>query len=69
MGPGVIGTLPILQWFQGNDKLKQTMLAQEPIGRVGGPEEISNAVAWQFSEASSFAAGAAIPVDGGLTAQ
>jgi NAD(P)-dependent dehydrogenase (short-subunit alcohol dehydrogenase family) len=67
--PGVIGTPPILQWFEGNEKLKQTMLAQEPIGRVGKPEEIGNAVAWLFSEASSFVTGTAIPVDGGLTAQ
>lgn len=67
--PGVIGTPPILQWFEGNEKLKQSLLAQEPIGRVGKPEEIGNAVAWLFSEASSFVTGAAIPVDGGLTAQ
>ena len=67
--PGVIGTPPILQWFEGNEKLKQTLLAQEPIGRVGKPEEIGNAVAWLFSGASSFVTGAAIPVDGGLTAQ
>jgi NAD(P)-dependent dehydrogenase (short-subunit alcohol dehydrogenase family) len=67
--PGVIGTPPILQWFEGNEKLKRSMLAQEPIGRVGRPEEIGNAVAWLFSEASSFVTGAAIPVDGGLTAQ
>jgi NAD(P)-dependent dehydrogenase (short-subunit alcohol dehydrogenase family) len=67
--PGVIGTPPILQWFEGNEKLKQSMLAQEPIGRVGKPEEIGAAVAWLFSDASSFVTGAAIPVDGGLTAQ
>lgn len=67
--PGVIGTPPILQWFEGNENLKKSLLAQEPIGRVGKPEEIGTAVAWLFSDASSFVTGAAIPVDGGLTAQ
>jgi NAD(P)-dependent dehydrogenase (short-subunit alcohol dehydrogenase family) len=37
--------------------------------RAGKPEEIGNAVAWLFSAGSSFVTGAAIPVDGGLTAQ
>jgi len=32
-GTGAIETPAVLQWFEGNDKLKQTMLAQEPIGR------------------------------------
>lgn len=67
--PGVIGTPVIKGWFEANERLKQTMIAQEPIGRLGEPEEIGNAVAWLFSDGSSFVTGAAIPVDGGLTAQ
>jgi NAD(P)-dependent dehydrogenase (short-subunit alcohol dehydrogenase family) len=66
--PGVIGTPPILQWME-NPQTKERLLSQEPIGRAGRPEEIGNAVAWLFSDASSFVTGAAIPVDGGLTAQ
>ncbi len=67
--PGVVGTPVILQWFEANERLEKSMLAQEPVGRVGKPEEIGNAVAWLFSDAASFVTGAAIPVDGGLTAQ
>jgi len=67
--PGVIGTPPILQWMEHDERLKKSMMAQEPIGRVGKPEEIGNAVAWLFSDAASFVTGASIPVDGGLTAQ
>jgi NAD(P)-dependent dehydrogenase (short-subunit alcohol dehydrogenase family) len=67
--PGVVGTPVIMGWFENNERLKQTMLASEPIGRVGRPEEIGNAVAWLFSDRASFVTGAAIPVDGGLTAQ
>jgi NAD(P)-dependent dehydrogenase (short-subunit alcohol dehydrogenase family) len=66
--PGLIGTPPILQWMEDADT-RQRLLGQEPIGRAGKPEEIGNAVAWLFSDASSFVTGAAFPVDGGLTAQ
>jgi NAD(P)-dependent dehydrogenase (short-subunit alcohol dehydrogenase family) len=67
--PGVIGTPPILQWMENDETLKKSMLAQEPIGRAGRPEEIGDAVAWLFSDAASFVTGASIPIDGGLTAQ
>jgi NAD(P)-dependent dehydrogenase (short-subunit alcohol dehydrogenase family) len=67
--PGVVGTPVILGWFEANERLKKAMIAQEPIGRVGEPEEIGNAVAWLFSDRASFVTGAAIPVDGGMTAQ
>jgi NAD(P)-dependent dehydrogenase (short-subunit alcohol dehydrogenase family) len=38
-----------------------------PIGRVGTPAEIAEAVFYLASPAASFVTGAAIPVDGGLT--
>ncbi|MGO9603676.1 MAG: glucose 1-dehydrogenase [Candidatus Binataceae bacterium] len=65
--PGVIGTPPILEWMK-NEKLKASLMSQEPIGRPGRPEEIGNAVAWILSDAASFVTGASIPVDGGMTA-
>jgi NAD(P)-dependent dehydrogenase (short-subunit alcohol dehydrogenase family) len=39
-----------------------------PVGRVGEPEDIGNAVAWLLREQSSYVTGAVIPVDGGQTA-
>lgn len=39
--------------------------ANRPLGRVGKPEEIAQAVLYLASEASSFVTGAALVVDGG----
>lgn len=44
-------------------------IAAHPIGRIGLPSEIADAILWLCSDKSSFVTGAAIPVDGGYTAQ
>ncbi|MEV5837542.1 SDR family oxidoreductase [Nocardia sp. NPDC052112] len=44
-------------------------IAAHPIGRIGRPEEIADAVVWLCSERSSFVTGTAIPVDGGYAAR
>jgi NAD(P)-dependent dehydrogenase (short-subunit alcohol dehydrogenase family) len=43
-------------------------LKEQPIGRMGKPEEIAAAVLWLCSSASSFVMGVALPVDGGFVA-
>ena len=45
------------------------IIASEPIGRVGTPEEIAEAVVWLCSDAASFVTGHAMSIDGGLVAQ
>ena len=42
--------------------------ARTPLRRIGRPEEIADAVVWLGSNMSSFVTGAAIVVDGGLSA-
>jgi NAD(P)-dependent dehydrogenase (short-subunit alcohol dehydrogenase family) len=44
-------------------------IAAHPIGRIGRPEEIADAVVWLCSDRSSFVTGIALPVDGGYVAR
>jgi NAD(P)-dependent dehydrogenase (short-subunit alcohol dehydrogenase family) len=65
--PGIIDT-PMMQRFAGcTPEGRQAVIAQEPIGRMGRPEEIAAAVLWLSADAASFMTGAAMVVDGGQT--
>jgi NAD(P)-dependent dehydrogenase (short-subunit alcohol dehydrogenase family) len=39
-----------------------------PLGRIGRPEDIAHLAVYLASDESSFVTGAALPLDGGLTA-
>ena len=41
----------------------------QPMGRIGTPEEVADAVVWLCSDAASFITGIALPIDGGTTAR
>jgi NAD(P)-dependent dehydrogenase (short-subunit alcohol dehydrogenase family) len=45
------------------------VIAEEPIGRMGTPEEIADAVVWLCSGAAAFMFGHAMVIDGGQTVQ
>lgn len=67
--PGAIET-PMLQRFMSSTEGgREQMVATEPMGRIGTPAEIADAVVWLCSSGASFMTGQAVAVDGGWTAR
>jgi 3-oxoacyl-[acyl-carrier protein] reductase len=48
------------------EELRNAMLANTPLGRLGEPEDIAGAVRYLCSDAASFVTGEVLLVDGGL---
>ncbi|WP_161888287.1 SDR family oxidoreductase [Pontibacter russatus] len=67
--PGAIQTAMIDRFIEKNNTTKEAMVAGEPIGRFGAPEEIAEAAIWLCSDASSFTTGHALLADGGWVAR
>jgi len=67
--PSVIDTPFIDRAFAGFPKFVDAAKLGNPMRRLGTANEVAKVVAWLFSDAASFVNGAALPVDGGFTAQ
>lgn len=65
--PGAILTPMAEELIHRNPKIEEELIRDIPIGRLGKPEEIADAVLWLCSHASSFVVGHALLVDGGFT--
>lgn len=66
--PGTVRT-PMLARFVGGDEEQLERLGRRaPIGRLGEPAEVAEAIAWLLSDAASFVTGAILSPDGGVAA-
>jgi NAD(P)-dependent dehydrogenase (short-subunit alcohol dehydrogenase family) len=65
--PGIIDTEMMDRFTGGTAEGRDRVIAQEPIGRMGRPEEIAASVVWLCSDAASFVTGHALVADGGQT--
>lgn len=54
---------------QLRDRIVALAQAQVPLGRLGTPAEVANAVMWLWSDAASYVTGSHLIVDGGLLAK
>lgn len=68
VAPGTIQTRMIDRFAGGDERVLQQFAESEPIGRLGQPEEVANAVIWLCSERASFITGTVLAVDGGRLA-
>jgi len=66
--PGAVRT-EMLQRVFGSEEALDQIATVHPIGRLGRPEEIADAVAWLFSDRSSYYSGQSLTLDGGLSAR
>ncbi len=66
--PGVFRTPLVEKIIAELPEREELYLSAQPIGRMGRPEELAEAVVWLCSDAASFVTGHAFPIDGGYVA-
>lgn len=65
--PFAIKTPAIEVFIAEEPEIEAKQTADIPLGRMGNPVEVAEAVIWLCSDAASFVTGMAMPVDGGIT--
>jgi len=66
--PGTVDSPWVRRLVEESGESLDELTARQPLGRLGTPDEIAEAVAYLASDAAGFAAGSVLVIDGGLTA-
>jgi NAD(P)-dependent dehydrogenase (short-subunit alcohol dehydrogenase family) len=71
VAPGTINTERVKKFPEepGGIEYIEAIKKAHPMGRIGEPEEVANAILFLASDEASFVTGAVLPVDGGYLAQ
>jgi len=67
--PGSVDTPALRVHLAKDPRIEKAILASQPGGRLGQPEEIAEAVVWMCSDRASFVTGESFVVDGGAVAR
>ena len=63
--PGWIRTPPVERILEHDPEAEGRMILRQPIGRLGKPDEVAQAVVWLCSDKASLIVGTSLAVDGG----
>jgi len=73
IAPGTVQT-PFVEGYlekyhaHEKEKIREQLVARQPIGRLGTPEDVASLVRYLCSDEASFVNGAVVSIDGGWTA-
>ena len=59
----------IAQGTRNPEAVHQRLMSDNPLGRLGKPEEVAELCVYLLSDSAGFITGADVPIDGGLTAR
>ena len=68
VAPGYVKTKLVAELLDKGILNEETLIKRTPLGRIGTPEDVANAVLFLISEGANFITGHTLVVDGGWTA-